>query len=228
MNDSRIEALENNIKMQKKKNRNLGLVILGLVVIIIGILLWIYIDKTSGIACVSEEEMSQKIADLKEQQEAEEAERKRQEELDKIIKVDDETEKELRDLIPSRVDCDTYLDLQYSNTLFNVETYNTLSTTSDVKTCTFAKHVYYLKDNIDSTDQFVYITDYVLLNNPNALEGQKSYGKTYDNMEYTTLDVLGGTTEISEDIFKSLGQKYKYTFEKVEDTFKYVSTEKVE
>lgn len=207
MNDTRLESLESTIKELKKKKRILGIISAFLVLVILCLILYICLHMNNKVECqtISNNNSGPITTPAK-------------------ITINDTLLSDLRELIPTIKECNTYYYRQYDKDIYigsaneimylnNCDDYTTVLTTYQ---------------SSSSTKDEVYIIDYVLLKGSNSSPSDYIYGKTYKNLEYKASDILKEDETINDEIIKKYGAKYKYTFKLNDDnTYAYISTEMI-
>lgn len=145
------------------------------------------------------------------------------------IEVTDNLKKELRALIPTVKYCNQYLYKQYNGKVFKNTDLTSKDKTSDFNQCQGILGVDHAEYKYDSTNNEVYLYDYVLLYDPEGSDECQgcSYGKAYlnINIKYDDIELVG--SGVSKESLKEYGQIYKYTFKLVDNNYEYISTEAI-
>ena len=145
------------------------------------------------------------------------------------IEVTSSLEQELRKLIPTVKYCNQYLYKQYNGNVFKNTDLTEEDKISNFSECQGILMVDTFKYKTDSTDNEVYLYDYVLLyDQQGSSECQGcAYGRDYKNINIKYDDIEIIDNEISKESLKEYGQIYKYTFKLINGSYEYISTESV-
>ena len=221
-NQTMMEAPSNN---NKKNNLSILLVIVICAICLVG---GIFVGKkfftTDETNNITNNESSKKD------------DKKVEEKKDNKIEVTENLQKELREMIPNVTYCNRYLDKQYNGGTFYATDWTEEDKTSDFSECQELLDVYSVADKVESTEDEVYLYDYILLyslqgecynwDDNNQCTDNYDYGTVYNKLHLKYEEIQKSDVyEVGNDDVKQFGQLYKYTFILKNGVFSYYSTE---